>query len=225
MLAGCSGSSSPPKTAAANGGAVVEHPEGDPSVPPELGGPGFTGEGWTTNNPAPLGDPSAVRGGTMLTNMPNWPENLRVYGTGSNTYFNSIVGSLCYESLCGIDPNTLEFVPNLATHWKISDDKMKFEFRINPKAHWSDGKPVTAQDVVATYRLIMDETLIDPMGRESMSRRTGATSSRSRESRFCRRTRSARSPARNTARSTTSSTRPFRARTSCCRRTSRRTNR
>ena len=40
---------------------------------------------------------------------------------------------------------------------------MTFEFRINPRARWSDGKPVVAEDWVATYRLIADETLIDPM--------------------------------------------------------------
>ncbi|MGE3315991.1 MAG: ABC transporter substrate-binding protein, partial [Planctomycetaceae bacterium] len=109
-----------------------------------------------------------VKGGTMLTNMPNWPENLRVYGTGSNTYINSIIEGLCYESLCSIDPETLEFKPNLATKWKISDDKMKFEFEINPNAKWSDGKPVTSEDVIATYRLIMDESLQDPMNRVAM---------------------------------------------------------
>ena len=172
LFAGCFGnsSSSGPGTngSTKTGTSNVEFPEGDSSVSAEDGGPGFTGEGWTTIEPAPLGDPQAVKGGTMLTSMPNWPENLRIYGTGSNTFMNSIVQELCYESMLELDPNTQEFVPSLASHWKISDDQLKFTFRIDPRAHWSDGKPVTSEDVIATYRLIADETLVDPVSREAI---------------------------------------------------------
>ena len=175
FLVGCLGSdsSAPKKDSGTSNGAqsvTVAHPDGDPSVSAEDGGPGFTGEGWITVDVKPLGDPRAVKGGTMLSDIPNWPENLRPYGTGANTYLNSIIESLIYETLLQIDPTSKEVIPALATHWKISDDKMKFTFRINPKAHWTDGNPVTAEDVVATWRLIMDETLVDPMSRETMSR-------------------------------------------------------
>ena len=171
LLVGCFESSSYDAKSGGigNGSSIkIQNLEGDVSVSAEDGGPGFSGEGWTTAEPKPMGDPAAVKGGTLLTNMPSWPENLRVYGTGSNTFLNSIVGELCYEAMCQIDPNTLEFVPRLATHWKISDDQLKFTFRINPRAHWSDGTPVTTDDVIATYRLIADETLIDPMNREAI---------------------------------------------------------
>jgi microcin C transport system substrate-binding protein len=165
-IAGCGSRSTP--DGAANQPAdsetdpQVEHPQGDPSVPAELGGPGFKGgDGWVTANPGPLGDARAKRGGTMMTNIPTWPDNLRIYGIGT-TSFNSILGNLCYESLCGMHPETLEPIPGLASHWKISADKMTFTFRIDPRAHWSDGKPVVAEDVAATYKLIMDESLLEP---------------------------------------------------------------
>ena len=148
--------------------ANVEFPEGDPSVPAEEGGPGFSGEGWTTANPGPIGDPRAVKGGVISSSIPNWPENLRAYGTGSNTWLNYAVRDLCYESLCEIHPITLEIIPSLASHWQIADDDMTFRFRIDPRAHWSDGKPVVAQDWVATYRLINDDTLIDPMNKQTI---------------------------------------------------------
>ena len=147
---------------------VVEFPDGDPSVSPEEGGPGFTGEGWQTSNPGPVGDSRAIKGGSILSYIPNWPENLRIYGTGANTYLNSIVGSLCYESLCSLHPDTLETVPALASHWKISDDNLTFTFRINPQTHWADGRPVVAEDVVATYRLLQDDSLKDPMSKQSL---------------------------------------------------------
>ncbi|MCE9552362.1 MAG: extracellular solute-binding protein [Planctomycetes bacterium] len=146
-----------------------EFPQGDTSVPAEQGGPGFKGEGWETANPGPLGAAGAKRGGLIVSYIPSWPENLRVYGTGNNTFLNSIIEGLCYESLCGMHPETLETIPSLASHWKVSEDKMKFTFRINPLAHWSDGKPVVAEDVAATYRLIMDDTLVDPMNKVVIS--------------------------------------------------------
>jgi microcin C transport system substrate-binding protein len=40
---------------------------------------------------------------------------------------------------------------------------MTYRFRINPNARWSDGQPVVAEDVVATWDLIMDKGLQAPM--------------------------------------------------------------
>ncbi|MDH3718653.1 MAG: extracellular solute-binding protein [Planctomycetota bacterium] len=128
------------------------------------------GKPWTTSEPGPLGDPRAVRGGTMKTNVPNWPATLRIYGKASNTFLNSIVEGMCYESLCAFHPVTLETIPQLATHWHISDDKMTFRFKLNPRARWSDGKPVTTDDVLATYDLLMDDTLIAPMTKQSIGK-------------------------------------------------------
>ena len=128
------------------------------------------GQPWTTSQPGRLGDPRAARGGGMISHVPDWPATLRVYGKGSNTYLNSIIGDLCYETLCSFHPVTLETIPRLATHWWISDDKMTFRFKLDPRARWSDGKPVTTRDVVATYRLIMDDTLIAPMEKQLLSK-------------------------------------------------------
>jgi microcin C transport system substrate-binding protein len=136
---------------------------GDPSVPAELGGPGFTGEGWTTNMVMhALGDPRAVPGGTMVLSMPDWPPTLRQTGKDWNTEFTYRARDLCWESLIGVSTVTLEYVPGLATHWWIADDKMTYRFRINPKARWNDGSEVTAADVVASFKLRMDPTLLDP---------------------------------------------------------------
>ena len=155
-----SGSSGTPKV-------EIEFPDGDPSVKPADGGPGFEGGGeWQTADVGRIGSPDAVRGGVISSYTPSWPENLRRFGTGSNTWLNYAIRDLCYEGLCGMHPETLETTPGLASHWQISEDKMTFRFRINPKAHWSDGKPVVAQDWIATYQLVNDDSLVDPMMKE-----------------------------------------------------------
>ena len=110
-----------------------------------------------------FGDPRAKKGGTLNYIHSNFPRTMRIIGQNSSQMINSrIIFALCYEALLTQHPATLEFVPSLATHWSISDDKLTFKFRINPDARWSDGMPVIADDVVATWDLRMDETILTP---------------------------------------------------------------
>lgn len=136
---------------------------GDPSVSAEDGGPGFTGEGWETNLEFPaIGSSEAVKGGSLSTDILDWPATLRMGGQNWNTSLNYLVRDLCFPALIQQHPVTLQFIPGIASHWKISDDKMTYQFRINPKAKWSDGTPVTAEDYVASYNLWLDPTILFP---------------------------------------------------------------
>ena len=135
----------------------------DSSVPAEQGGKGFTGKGWETNTDFDfIGDPRAVKGGLLRDHLTDFPGTLRLEGPESNSAFNYGVTALAYESLLTIHPTTLDYIPALATHWQVSPDKMTFRFRINPNARFSDGTPVTSEDVVASYDFRMDKTLQSP---------------------------------------------------------------
>jgi microcin C transport system substrate-binding protein len=143
----------------------------DPSVPAEMGGKGFKGEGWETNTSFDLlGDPRAVKGGVIQGYLEDFPGTLRTDGPESNSYFNYGITNMAYESLLAIDPSTLNYVPSLATHWQISPDKMTYRFRMNPNAKFSDGTPVTAEDVLATYDFMLDKTLQDPSAQMTYSK-------------------------------------------------------
>ncbi|MCE9637510.1 MAG: hypothetical protein K8T90_17535 [Planctomycetes bacterium] len=134
-----------------------DHNAGDKSVSAELGGPGFTGAGWQTCLEFPsTAWPDAPQGGEMRLSIEDWPATLRLHGENWNSSFNYNVATLCMENLVGLHPVTQQFIPVLATHWKISDDHKTFTFRINPEARWSDGKELTSADVVATWKLQMD---------------------------------------------------------------------
>jgi microcin C transport system substrate-binding protein len=135
----------------------------DPAVPAEQGGKGFTGQGWETNTDYDLiGDPRAVKGGTLRQAMlTDFPSTLRYYGP-NRTAWNNMLHGLAYETLLGLHPTTLDYMPVLATHWQISADKQTFRFRINPNARWSDGVPVTSDDVLASWKLATDKGLQDP---------------------------------------------------------------
>ena len=133
----------------------------DPSVSAEQGGNGFTGDGWkTAADYNTYGDPKATKGGDVTWSIPDFPASLRAYGKDENSAYTRMAQNMMYERPLNQDPITEEYVPWLCTHWKISDDKMTFTFRINPNARWADGKPVIADDYVATWKLMCDPTIL-----------------------------------------------------------------
>lgn len=143
---------------------VIANPDAgaDATVTAEQGGKGFTGEGWDTNTDFDLiGDPRAVKGGVFREAMPDFPATLRYIGPNLSVW-NAMLSGMVYETLLGNDPVTLAYIPALATHWQVAPDKLTYRFRIDPNARFNDGSPVTADDVVATWKLNTDTTVQDP---------------------------------------------------------------
>lgn len=137
---------------------------GDRSVSAELGGPGFTGEGWTTASRVyAVGVPTAPQGGSLSLQIPDWPATLRYVGENGNTWVTYAAMTLTAESLLRHDPVTYEFVPSIASHWKESPDHLTYTFRIDPRARFNDGSEITADDVVASWRLNMSTGIRWPM--------------------------------------------------------------
>lgn len=135
----------------------------DSSVPAEQGGKGFKGEGWQTNTDFDLiGDPRAVTGGVFREGMTDFPATLRLIGPNVSVW-NQMVHGLVYESLLALHPTTLEYIPVIATHWQMSPDTLTYRFRIDPNARFSDGAPVTSADVIASWKLLTDKSVQDPL--------------------------------------------------------------
>ncbi|MEM6752641.1 MAG: ABC transporter substrate-binding protein [Cyanobacteria bacterium P01_C01_bin.38] len=49
------------------------------------------------------------------------------------------------------NPISGEIEPELAESWEVSEDGLRFVFTLRENLKWSDGKPLTAEDVVFTY--------------------------------------------------------------------------
>ncbi len=58
---------------------------------------------------------------------------------------------LTSEGLTTQNPITGKFEPDLAESWQISDDKLRFVFTLREGLKWSDGQPLTVDDVVFTF--------------------------------------------------------------------------
>lgn len=63
---------------------------------------------------------------------------------------------LIYEPLVRLSP-TLEVIPAIADSWEFSADGLTLTFKLNANAKFSDGAPVTSEDVKASFTRIMDE--------------------------------------------------------------------
>jgi microcin C transport system substrate-binding protein len=106
------------------------------------------------DTPDPVASPYAEPGGLLRFAAFQPPKSLNGY-IDNNTYTRQIFG-LMYETLLWQDAVTAEFTPGLACRWTLSDDKLGFTFEIDPAAAWSDGRPVTAEDVKWTFDQVMD---------------------------------------------------------------------
>ena len=91
-------------------------------------------------------------GGTLRANFNAEPQTLNplTYKDLYAQYINEYV----FEALIDRDPDTLQIVGVLADKWEVSPDGLVITFHLNPAATFSDGTPVTADDVVFTYQTI-----------------------------------------------------------------------
>ncbi len=127
----------------------------------------FPAPGWK-DKPDPIASPDAVPGGRISFFAGQYPKTLNYY-LGSD-YVSAEIFSLLYDTLLANDPITMEFIPGIADRWEVSDDKLKFRFHIDPKAKWSDGRPITAKDIRFTYDVIMNPKNLTGPHKISMER-------------------------------------------------------
>ena len=61
------------------------------------------------------------------------------------------VFSYIYEGLVTSDGETAEVIPALAESWETSEDNLRLVFTLREGLRWSDGEPLTADDVIFTF--------------------------------------------------------------------------
>lgn len=72
------------------------------------------------------------------------------------------VTGMIFESVVGASPIDGQPVPGLADSWDISDDGLTYTFHLNPNVMWHDGTPFTAEDVVFSFDVALDEASPNP---------------------------------------------------------------
>ena len=117
---------------------------------------------WETNETAEIfADPQAQKGGTYNTFISAFPLTLRRVGPDSNGSFAGVTRGIAM-SLLGIHPNTEEILPELATHWAFGEDKKTMYFKLDKRARWSDGQPLTADDFLYLLEFMRSKHIVAP---------------------------------------------------------------
>ncbi|WP_265521503.1 ABC transporter substrate-binding protein [Oerskovia flava] len=99
---------------------------------------------------------SGDAGGILVAAIAGEPDQLDPQSTSS--YFSFQVLENVFDTLVAPDEN-LVMQPALAESWEISDDQLTWTFTLRDDVTWHDGTAFDADDVVYSYRRIMDEEL------------------------------------------------------------------
>ena len=86
-----------------------------------------------------------------------------------NSFSAELMGMM-FEPLVSLHSTEDREVGILADSWSVGEDGKTFTFHVDPRAKWSDGKPVTAEDVQFYYDVIMDEKNLTPIFKVGLSR-------------------------------------------------------
>ncbi|BBY15286.1 ABC transporter substrate-binding protein [Mycolicibacterium litorale] len=109
--------------------------------------------GCSTGERVDLGDAAS---GNLVAAIAGEPDQLDPHKTSA--YFSFEVLENVFDTLVEPDAN-LEMRPALAESWEVSPDQRVWTFHLRRGVTFHDGSPFTADDVVYSYRRIIDEEL------------------------------------------------------------------
>jgi microcin C transport system substrate-binding protein len=97
-----------------------------------------------------IGSPEAIEGGVLRLRIQDFPRTFRTVGPDANSDFRRYVLDDVAVRFGLRHPDFLgefRYVPGLASEWALDGASRTVYVRIDPAARWSDGNPVTADDV------------------------------------------------------------------------------
>ena len=117
---------------------------------------------------------------------------VRAFGVGLKTItplvsqdaYASDVQGYVQETLIARNPDTLEWEGLIARSWDISEDGLTITFRLRDGVTFSDGRPLTADDVAFTFDFIMNESIAAPRHRAYLEKIESAEATSTLEVKF-----------------------------------------
>ncbi len=98
--------------------------------------------------------PEAVKGGTLYSFIDDFPRTLRLLGPDSNGSFrpyllddNAMRFAQRHPNDTSVGPSGHRYYPGIAAAWALDPENSRIFARIDPEARWSDGEPITVDDV------------------------------------------------------------------------------
>ncbi len=104
---------------------------------------------------------SGTKGGTLILASISDPRTFNPL-LSSEEQSSSYITNMMFEGLVSINLKTQEIQPALAKKWETSQDGKKWIFYLRKTAKWSDGHPITADDVIFTLNTIYHPKINTP---------------------------------------------------------------
>lgn len=106
-------------------------------------------------------------GGALVSStIGEGPKTFNPFNTKDAT--SATMAEMMFDGLVSTKPDTGEVIPKLAKSYEISPDGKTYTFHLRHGITWSDGKPITADDVVFTWNEIILKGLGNTSTRDSV---------------------------------------------------------
>jgi microcin C transport system substrate-binding protein len=116
-----------------------------------------------------IGSPNAKKGGTFNFYISDFPRTLRQLGPDANGSFRSWIlddvelrFARRHPNDTSIGPKGFRYIPGIASEWAIDKARKTVFVRIDPDARWSDGVPITADDMVFAFFAYQSKHVQEP---------------------------------------------------------------
>ncbi|MFO1447367.1 MAG: extracellular solute-binding protein [Opitutaceae bacterium] len=119
---------------------------------------------WEDGSDLPeFADPNARKGGTFTYYLQDFPRTLRTIGPDAAASFRQYLNDFTAVRVVQPHPDHPErMMPGIARSWAVDAAARTAYFRIDPDARWSDGHPITTDDVVFTFYFLRSPHLMEP---------------------------------------------------------------
>ena len=126
-------------------------------------------ENSTTNYPLPdppvvVNSEPGIRGGHIIIGEPGEPKTFNPITANESSSIDIL--RFMFWNLLNFDAPSQKVEPGLAEFWTNSPDGKTWTFRLRKNLRWSDGAPLTADDIVFTWNDIVFNPKIDNVTRD-----------------------------------------------------------
>jgi peptide/nickel transport system substrate-binding protein len=114
---------------------------GDPALPPEF-------------DHFPYANPQARKGGRLRVGLPGTYDSLNPFNLKSGSAAQGLVGNIFQGLMARSQDEPFTLYPLIANSIEIDPARTRLTFHLDPRAHFSDGRPITAEDVLFSFELL-----------------------------------------------------------------------
>jgi peptide/nickel transport system substrate-binding protein len=102
----------------------------------------------------PYADPQAKKGGRLRVGLPGTFDSLNPFNVKSGTAAQGLVGNVFQSLMARSQDEPFTLYPLIARSVEIDPARTHVTFHLDPRAHFSDGAPITSEDVLFSFNLL-----------------------------------------------------------------------